>query len=80
MELNDANIQTLAAYLQKTLSPDPTERRGGQYYQWRVGCIFSAKKMQFALHKIIIWIRFNCAQWYEHQGLVYIKLNYIIEI
>jgi len=33
MELNDSNIQTLAAYLQKTLSPDPTERRGGWYKQ-----------------------------------------------
>ncbi|KAK2193331.1 hypothetical protein NP493_15g03058 [Ridgeia piscesae] len=32
MELNDSNIQTLAAYLQKTLSPDPTERRGAEKF------------------------------------------------
>lgn len=30
MEVTESNLQTLAGYLQKTLSPDPTERRGGK--------------------------------------------------
>lgn len=29
MEINDGNLHVLAGYLQKTLSPDPVERRGG---------------------------------------------------
>jgi hypothetical protein len=29
MEINEGNLQALAGYLQKTLSPDPVERRGG---------------------------------------------------
>jgi len=29
MEITDGNLHVLAGYLQKTLSPDPIERRGG---------------------------------------------------
>jgi len=29
MEITDGNLHVLAGYLQKTLSPDPVERRGG---------------------------------------------------
>jgi len=29
MEINDGNLHVLAGYLQKTLSHDPVERRGG---------------------------------------------------
>jgi len=32
MELNDANLQTLTEYLQKTLSPDPAVRRPGNIH------------------------------------------------
>jgi len=31
MEITDGNLHVLAGYLQKTLSPDPIERRGGCY-------------------------------------------------
>ena len=33
MEVNEGNLQALAGYLQKTLSPDPVERRGGNYIE-----------------------------------------------
>ena len=37
MELNDGNLQTLAGYLQKTLSPDVVERRAGTaHFMWLV--------------------------------------------
>lgn len=32
MEITDANLQTLAGYLQKTLLPDPVERRGAEKF------------------------------------------------
>ena len=32
MEVTDANLQQLAGYLEKTLLPDVTERRGGMYF------------------------------------------------
>ncbi|KAK2157652.1 hypothetical protein LSH36_187g00016 [Paralvinella palmiformis] len=32
MEVTESNLQTLAGYLQKTLSPDPTERRGAEKF------------------------------------------------
>ena len=31
MEVTDANLQALGAYLQKTLLPDAVERRSGSY-------------------------------------------------
>ena len=31
MEVTDANLQQLQVYLQQTLSPDPTARRGGKW-------------------------------------------------
>lgn len=34
MELNDTNFQTLAQYLQQTLSPDPSVRRPGKIFFW----------------------------------------------
>ena len=30
--MSDSNLQTLASYLQKTLSPEPTERRGAEKF------------------------------------------------
>ena len=35
MEVTDANLQQLAGYLEKTLLPDVTERRGGMYFIWQ---------------------------------------------
>ena len=32
MEVTDANLQALAGYLEKTLTPDPTERKGGLWF------------------------------------------------
>jgi len=38
MEITDGNLHVLAGYLQKTLSPDPVERRGGSSYCFCLMC------------------------------------------